>query len=276
MFPLEIDITKENIEQRMAKRSKRDILTGIKLFANHNGLRKNKFHLLIAPTGVGKSTFVRTVLIDFIENNPEMKVLLWLTEETREDFEDEFSFGINERVMSNLDNLSVISEQSMTIGESGDDVRKYVSEIVDHYDYDLIIMDNITTSKLYLGATPKEQEYSASWLKSLCKNDLALLGIAHTGGGVTENGSKLLDENDIRGNKTLPNLVEFLYILQPFFVGNRLYQFLITKKHRGQKIHSKYIGIKYDKETSTFKESAYVDFEELKRAFKQRNQLSDK
>jgi len=248
----------------------------MKLFTNHNGLRRNKMHLLIAPTGVGKSTFVRTMIIDFIEHNPEMKVLLWLTEETREDFEDEFSFGISEKVMNNSDNLKVISEQSMGMNESAADVYKYVNEIVDYYNYDLVIVDNLTTSKLYLGATPKEQERAAGWLKSLCKKDLALFVIAHAGGGVQENSNKLLDENDIRGNKTLPNLVEFLYILQPFYVGNRLFQFLITKKHRGQPIHSKYIGVKYDKESSTFKESAFVGFDELQKVFRLRNKLSEK
>ena len=74
----------------------------------------------------------------------------------------------------------------------------------------------------------------------------------------------------------MPNLAEFLYILQPFYVGNKLFQFLITKKHRGQPIHSKYIGVKYDKESSTFKESAFVDFDELKKVFKLRNQLNEK
>jgi len=276
MFPVEIDITKENISSRIGKRKIRQFLTGMKLFTNHNGLRRNKMHLLIAPTGVGKSTFVRTMIIDFIEHNPEMKVLLWLTEETREDFEDEFSFGISEKVMNNSDNLKIISEQSMGMNENSEDVYKYVNEIVDYYNYDLVIVDNLTTSKLYLGATPKEQEKAAGWLKSLCKKDLALFVIAHAGGAVQENSNKLLDENDIRGNKTLPNLVEFLYILQPFYVGNRLFQFLITKKHRGQPIHSKYIGVKYDKESSTFKESAFVGFDELQNVFRLRNKLSEK
>jgi len=276
MFPIEIDITKENINTRIGKRKIRQFPTAMKLFTNHNGLRRNKMHLLIAPTGVGKSTFVRTMIIDFIEHNPEMKVLLWLTEETREDFEDEFSFGISEKVMKNSSNLKVISEQSMDMTETAEDVYKQVNEIVDFYNYDLVIVDNLTTSKLYLGATPKEQEKAAGWLKSLCKKDLALFVIAHAGGAVQENSNKLLDENDIRGNKTLPNLVEFLYILQPFYVGNRLFQFLITKKHRGQPIHSKYIAVKYDRDTSTFKESAFVAFEELQKVFKLRNKLSDK
>ena len=276
MFPLEIDITKENRSERMAKRKTRQFPTNIKLFSNHNGLRRNKMHLLIAPTGVGKSTFVRTMIIDFIEHNPEMKVLLWLTEETKEDFEDEFAFGMSDKVAENSENLHVISEQSMGENETASDVYRSLNDVIEHFNYDLIIIDNLTTSKLYLGSSPKEQEHAAGWLKGLCKNDLALFVIAHSGGSVQENSSKLLDENDIRGNKTLPNLAEFLYILQPFYVGNRLFQFLITKKHRGQPIHSKYIGVKYDKETNTFKESAFVAFEELKKVFKLRNQLDGK
>lgn len=274
MFPLGVDVTKENRDEIMLRKKARHFPTHMKLLSNHNGLRRNKMHLLVAPTGVGKSTLVRTLLVDFLQNNPEMNVLLWLTEETRDDFVDEFSFALDDRTIEIASKrLKVISEQSMGMNETRNDVIKYVDEIVEHYDFDLIICDNITTSKLYLSATHTQQEQTASWLKNLCKNDLALFIIAHAGGSVQENTSKLLDENDIRGNKTLPNLAEFLYILQPMYVGNRLFQFLITKKHRGQQLHSKYIGVKYDKETSTFKESAFISFDEMKEIFKQRNRL---
>jgi KaiC/GvpD/RAD55 family RecA-like ATPase len=271
MHPSTINITKENIAETMAKKRVRHFMTKIKLFMNHNGLRRNKVHLLIAPTGVGKSTFVRTLTIDFIENNPDMKVLLWLTEETQEDFEDEFSYGLTDKVIEASENLHVVSEQSLGEDDTKEDVRKNIEEIIEYENYDLVILDNLTTSKLYTGVTATDQEKAALWLKGLCKRDLALFVIAHAGAGAYD--GKLIDETDIRGNKTLPNLVEFLYILQPFHLGNRLFQFLITKKHRGQPIHSKYIGIKYDKETNTFKESDYVDFNSLKEIFNKRNKL---
>ena len=276
MYPTTPDLTEENILEKSKLRKTRHFPTSVKLFSNHNGLRRNKIHTLIAPTGVGKSTFVRTMIIDFIEHNPDMKVLLWLTEETKEDFEEAFAAGVSKKVLDNMECLSVISEQSMDMTETDKDVYRYVDEIVDYYSYDLVILDNITTSKLYLGSKGEGQEYAAGWLKNLCKKDLALFVVAHAGGSVQENSSKLLDENDIRGNKSLPNLSEFLYILQPFYVGNRLFQFLVTKKHRNQDIGSKYIGVKYDKETGTFKESAFVTFENLKEIFKQRNKLDDK
>tara|TARA_R110002096_G_scaffold232683_2_gene422594 strand:- start:2734 stop:3561 length:828 start_codon:yes stop_codon:yes gene_type:complete len=273
MFPTSPDLSEENIAEKIALNKARQFPTAIKLFANHNGLRRNKIHTLIAPTGVGKSTFVRTMIIDFIEHNPEKKILLWLTEETKDDFDEAFVSGVSKKVLDNIECLKVISEQSLDMNETKEDVYRYLNEIVNYYDYDLVILDNITTSKLYIGGINQDQEFAAGWLKNLSKKDLALFVIAHAGGSVQENSSKLLDENDIRGNKTLPNLSEFLYILQPFYVGNRLFQFLVTKKHRNQEIGSKYIGVKYDKETKTFKDSAYVSFENLKEVFKQRNRL---
>jgi KaiC/GvpD/RAD55 family RecA-like ATPase len=246
----------------------------MKVFSNHNGLRRNKMHLFIAPTGVGKSTFTRTMVIDFIRNNPDKKVLVWLTEETKEDFEQEMSHGLP-LGLKYEDALHVISEQSLGEFDTAGTVKQAITEAMEYYKYDLIIYDNITTSKLYLSKSSDDQEAASAWLKMICKKDLALFIVAHTGGNISEDSSKLLDENDIRGNKTLPNMVEFLYILQPFYVKNTLFQFIVTKKSRGQQIHSKYIGVIYDPDTRTFNKDEFVPFEKLKEVFNKRNRLRD-
>tara|TARA_R110000787_G_scaffold269388_1_gene376191 strand:+ start:1458 stop:2285 length:828 start_codon:yes stop_codon:yes gene_type:complete len=273
MTPENADLSEDNAARLIQKNKNRDFLTNLNVFKNHNGLRLNCLHLLTAPTGVGKSTFVRTMVIDFIINNSDKKILLWLTEETKEDFEQAMAHGLP-RNFKYKDVLHVMSEQSLGVNETGEDVKRYVSEAVDYYKYDLVILDNVTTSKLYLESGGKNQEYAAAWLKSFCKNDLALFVIAHTGSGVANSSGKLIDENDIRGNKTLPNLVEFMYVLQPFYVGEKLYQVITLFKSRNQDKHGRFVGLTYLPETKTFRDE-FIPFDKMKEMFSMRNQLEN-
>jgi len=273
MIPTKIDMSDESISKKIQNNNARNFATNLKLFANHNGLRRNKMHLLIAPTGVGKSTFTRTMILDFVLNNPDMKMLLWLTEETVGDFEEEFAKCANS-VKVNYEKLDVVSEQDLHISEGTEAIKKYIKDSVEYNKYDVVIVDNITTSKMYLSANPSSQADIAGWLKMFCKRNLALFVIAHTGANVAD--GKLLDENDIRGSKAITTLTEFLYILQPFYVGSRLFQFFVTKKSRSQPVQSKYIGMKYNKDTSTFCNGAYVNFDDMKGIFKKRNRLNEK
>jgi len=273
MIPENANLSDENAERLRTKNTNRDFLTRLNIFKNHNGLRRGNMHLFTAPTGVGKSTFVRTAIIDFITNNPKKKILLWLTEETREDFEQAMAHGLPHNFKYE-DVLHVMSEQSLSVNDTYDDVKKYVEEAVEYYNYDLVILDNITTSKLYLSNGGKNQEHAAAWLKTFCKRNLALLVIAHTGSNVTNSSHKLIDENDVRGNKTLPNLVEFLYVLQPFYVGDRLLQVVTLFKSRNQEKHARYVGLTYMKETKTFSDQ-FIPFEEMKKIYQKRNQLND-
>jgi len=271
MEPRIISKDKKHHEEMRRRNIARDFATHLKVFSNHNGLRRNKMHLMIAPTGVGKSTFARTMIIDFLENNCESKILLWLTEETIQDFEQEFVFGLPEGL--NTENLTIISEQELLESEGPEEIKRDISELVDFYNFDLVVCDNITTSRLYTAKGIESENKAALWLKSLCKRNLALFIIAHTGAGVVENTNKLIDENDIRGSKMLTTLVEFLYVFQPMYVGGTLYQFINFKKHRGQPIASKYLQLIYNHETRIFRKQKYIEFEFLKSIFKTRNTL---
>ena len=274
MYPDDICFTEERRIELLTKNRQIDFRSNINVFLNHNGIRRGKMHLFIAPTGVGKSTFVRTMVVDFIKNNPKKKMLIWLTEESREDFMEEVAncLPAHEKIK---DIVQVITEQHLDEDSDSKKTKKDIEEIVSHFEYDLLVVDNITTSYLY-ETSPTEQGKVARWLKSLCKNDVAVFVIAHTGGQIQESSNKLLDENDIRGSKILCNLTEFLYILQPFFVGNALRQFVITKKHRGQELKSKYIKLEYNKDLRIFQEQNFVEFDVMKKIFQLRNKLSDK
>ena len=243
-----------------------DFRTNLAFLKCHKGIRKNKMHLLMAPTHGGKSTVVRTALVDLLKNNKTKKILIWLTEETIDEFKQEFSKTFPSHDI--LENVSILSEQN---GEpSADEIKRNIHDAIEMTGCDLIFIDNITTSKTYPSGKFSAQEETASWLKKLSKKTSIFI-IAHT--NTADFTNRFLNEQDIRGGKDIVNLCEFLYVLQPITVGNRLFQFINIKKNRGQPVKDKYFRLYYNSELSIFDRDMAVDFNEIKEVFKQRNQL---
>lgn len=268
MYASKLELDDEQIREYKLKSNTTFFESKLKFLKSHRGIRPNKMHLLIAPTHAGKSTMVRSIICDFIFKNKDKKILLILSEESREDFVTEFSNTVPAHDI--LGNIRILSEQDWS-DHDVDELEKGISEHINHYSIDLVIFDNITTSKIYNDRSVKEQSKVSIWLKNMCKQTTLFL-IAHSLGSDFNN--RLLDENDIRGSKTITNLTEFLYILQPVYVGDKLYQFINIKKHRGQEVKSKFYQLNYDKYLKAFSEDKPVDFEAMAYIFKKRNQLN--
>ena len=151
------------------------------------------------------------------------------------------------------------------------DIKKQIEEIIEHYNIDLVICDNITTSnELYQDVSVGTQSKTTTWFKKLTKITTVFV-IAHT--NTSDFNTRLLDENDVRGGKTISNISQFLYVLQPISVNESLFQFILIKKHRGQKVENKFFRLSYDKITMSFAKDYSVTFDELKDIFKLRNRL---
>lgn len=243
--------------------------TRLSFLKTHRGIRDKKMHILMSPTHGGKSTAVRSVLSDLLINNKTKKILIWLTEETIEEFKEEFCKTFPSH--SILDNVSILSEQD---GEpTHDEIKLNIYEAIEMTKCDLIFIDNITTSKIYPSGNFSLQEKTSSWLKKLSKK-VSLFIMAHS--NTSEFSNRFLNDQDIRGGKDIINLTEFLYILQPIMVGDKLFQFINIKKHRGQQVKSKYFRLYYNPVLSIFDKDMSVDFDQIKEVFKQRNKLADR
>ena len=79
--------------------------------------------------------------------------------------------------------------------------------------------------------------------------------------------------NDIRGCKSIINVVQYCYILQRFHINEFYFPTLRITKHRGQTVDEKMYYITYDKEKNLYIEDRHLDFEEMKDNFKRRNVL---
>jgi len=261
--------TKEEADMLTQRNQTVEYATKLGFLRSHKGLRSHKMHLLIAPTHGGKSTAVRSILFDLLINNKNKKILIWLTEETIDEFKEEFCKTFPSHDI--LDNAAILSEQD---GEpTPDEVKKNIREAIEMTGCDLIFIDNITTSKIYPNGNFSKQSETALWLKKLSKRT-TLFTVAHT--NTAEFSNRFLNDQDIRGGKDIVNLTEFLYILQPIRVGESLYQFINIGKHRGQHVKNKYFRLYYNDALSIFDRDMAVDFNQIKEVFKQRNKLADR
>ena len=243
--------------------------TSFDFLRTHNGWRPEKIHVILGATGAGKSTFVRSLLIDIEEfSKNQSKVGLWLTEETTDDFKREMAFSTYD-----LQNTFLFSEQDNSFS-SAKEWYLSLESFITQSNCEILFLDNITTSYGYMDRKVSEQALISKALKNLAqKYNIPIVLIAHTGADVGENYPRMITANNIRGSKTLVNLAEFFYILQVFNVENHRHLFLKIEKHRGYVVKSKLFKLLFHEKTKIFAKSEKKDFEEFKEIFKQRNIL---
>lgn len=233
----------------------------------HNGWRPGKMHLLLAPTNTGKSSWARSVIWDLMINNVNLNIGLYLSEESTEDFKREWS-KVN--LVGTGNNLDVLSEQDE------DQMNWLLFEMWARKGaFSALIIDNATTSSMYNNLTNQAQ---AAWVKKVKKLaqelNVPVIIIAHTDGKAGTKNS-LIEENHIRGDKTAPNLAEFLYVLQRFYVkgvdGKEVYYTTIRLlKHRGYECKNSLFRLVFNPPTATFQSDKLIPWEAFKNAFNNR------
>ena len=173
--------------------------------------------------------------------------------------------------------LVVHSELSFSKHFKDDQIKEkfeYFKNAINREDIDLIFYDNITTSCFYMDQGIDIQSYFIKQVKEVVGNvNKPLIFVAHTGADVTENSHRLISMNDIRGCKSIINVVQYCYILQRFHIGELYFPTLRITKHRGQTVDNKMYYIRFDKDKNLYVEDRYLEFEEMKDNFKRRNVL---
>lgn len=235
----------------------------------HNGFRRGSLHMVMGTTGGGKSTLVRTLIRDFLfkKDNSTFTLALALSEETVKDYRKQISYGVpSHDVLMNTVATSELENPQWS--------KKLFLDWVRTYSPDLLIIDNITTSKFYMDMQAKDQAKFAVELKSLTNEmNCATLIVAHTDALITDGIERLIHINDIRGSKGICNIVEFAYILQRFEIGTKFYPTIRTVKHRSQELIHNLYALQYDQKIRAFTGDTPLDFEKFKGIFSERNRL---
>ena len=248
----------------------------------HNGFRPGSMHLFLGVSHGGKSTLTRSMIWDSLRRCPkDKKVLVWLSEETEEDFLIEFLLAATHMEKEDLfcltDKLIIHSEMAWPEYFKRGEIQKkkdYMTETFLRDDIAIIFYDNLTTSEFYCDIHPSEQSTFVWQVKELIsRTQKPFVCVAHTASEISENTPRFISMTDIRGSKTITNLVQFFYILQRFSIEDSFYPTLRILKHRGQTVKDTMYFLNYDSNRNLYTKDKKIDFTAIKEAFRQRNVL---
>lgn len=270
---MKIEATSEEMEALRESSENVFFPSYYKFLSNHNGFRKKNIHVFLGTSHGGKSTLVRSLILDLCLSEKPKPVLLILSEESVIEFMSEFfRSGIDPDKFTTLYVISEIDEAE-NFG-SAQAFMKYVENYAIEKDIELLFFDNITTSICYMDRTPQEQAIVSIYFKKLAARlDLPVILIAHTGAQCTDNMNRLIEMNDIRGGKTLVNLAHFFYIMQNFHSGNIIASTIRICKHRGQDVVDKFYKLIYIPKARVYAKDERISFSDVKEIFKNRNKL---
>ena len=272
----------EEVFELLKEREKVSWFSDYKFLSEHKGHRPGALHLYLGVAHGGKSTLMRSLIIDALKRcDKDKKVLVWLSEETENDFLIEFSMALKtmakEDARTLLRKLLIHSEMNYSKLIKKNDLKTkyaYFRETIHNSDINLIFFDNLTTSEFYMDRSIDDQSYFIKSLKEeVAEAKKPFIMVAHTGADMTENSHRLINMNDIRGCKSVINLVQFCYILQRFQLNDFYYPTLRITKHRGQTVENKMFNLQFDKEKNLYVKDYSINFLELKDNFKKRNVL---
>ncbi len=257
------DIAEENAHEY--------IKSGFEFIRAHNGLRPGCVHLFLGTSGSGKSTVVRKIILDSAD---EHTILVWQSEETREDFVTSLVKSYPKPEVAR--NIKIVSEFGLgeDVVQSPQAVFQKYAETVKALNPRAVFFDNITTSRMYMGLRPNEQDAMAWKIKELHEStDIPVLIIAHTRADVTDSAARLIEDTDIRGSKSIANLAPYLYIFQRFEIDDHVFPTIRVRKSRKHQVANKLFRLIYSKEKNAYVKDLELPFKEFKEAFSKRNRL---
>ena len=245
--------------------------TDLPFLRNHNGWRKGNLHIFLGKTGGGKSTLMRTLLVDaLLANQMKLNVGLILSEEKRLSFFSEFNYS--GELTPLISRLKVVSEvDHHSIKNDKREWDKLFKRMVDS-GCDIIFYDNPTTSPTYSDNIDKQTTRAGEYKQLAIDHNVPLVLFTHTA-SVNENFGQLISEDNLRGSKALANQAEFFYVLQTINEGDVRHTFLRIIKHRGQDVKEFFYSLGYNSKVRAYGRVAQIKFSEMLNVFKRRNKL---
>jgi RecA-family ATPase len=239
----------------------------------HRGFRPGKLHVFLGATSSGKSTLIRTIIYHLVDKLQEGKtILIWLSEEARVDFVRQLK-SIGDLPKENLKRIKIVSEvDSRPRMETHlETLERFKMAVLGK---DMVIIDNITTGRLYDQEKPQRQSEVAQMIKEIAvEKNIPVILMAHPTKAKGMSRRRMLQEEDIRGSKTLLNLAEFFYVIQQLKSKKNILSTLRIVKSRGIATEHKLYNFKHDKERDTYVSDEKSDYDEFKSWFEKSEQF---
>lgn len=252
--------------------------TSFNCLKDHNGWRNGELHTLISPTGSGKSTFVRSAVIENLIAGK--KVFIYLSEEES----DKYNYGIFEFFL-----LKIAKERNLAPGdpellecvngimknlfyESAFEGKKfdavpplidYIKKCIADEDINIIYIDNFTAS--FMGNGPVgAQGIAVMLLKGLAIDfNCPVVLIVHTQKDFDQY-RQIMSSSNVRGNASTANVGSYNYCITTFWRGEKARSFILVDKARYHgKVQKRYYELVYNQSARIFsgdKESSIKEY----------------
>lgn len=262
-------LSQDQVDQMKNELLKNDFKSKLNCFNCHNGLRMGELHVIVGPKGGGKSTFIKTILLDLIVSRK--KTFLFLSEEEVEKYVLNIH-GVLLKATGDIDKTNELMsclhiESQLNMASELFNPEKFFKRL-EHlfYEqvYDCFILDNFTTSFLATTGKIENEAKIASKLKKLASDFvIPVLAVYHTAKTARIN-EKLLDSDDVRGNATIVNIGSYNYLVSTFFKESPVRAFVTVDKARYHpKANKKVFEMNYDSELGIFTGDMASSFETM-------------
>jgi hypothetical protein len=241
----------------------------------HYGIRRGCYSIYMGTTSGGKSSLMKPIGVQ-ASTTPGVRVLFWLSEELKA----KYAKGMNSyctQVGADLSKIGFFEESSINpaLIKTHREFLNYFKEVVCSFGADIVIIDNLTTSRFY---GPRTNLYSqgetVQFLKEFSQDaDIALVGVIHTASGVSDNMGRLFTTEDVKGLRSISLEASYFYALQKFTKNGEIFPFLRTLKYRDHDTAAGTYLLKYDPTISVYVGDVKVDFEKVKQIFKESDRL---
>lgn len=264
---------KDNIfiaKERVKESAQILVETDVSFLKTHNGLRPGQIHLFLGLSGGGKSTIFKTLMLDCWKQKKSFeRPSVWYSEESESDFSTALAkMPIGESVFQDK-SLQFFSEIDHDLSKK--QLFMKLKEMCENSS--ILFFDNLTTSKMYSGTYEQNDNFIMALKKLIVEKNIPLVMFAHTDAKAKEGAKALIQQNDIRGQKTIVNHAQFIYILQQFHIGNDIKSTLRLVKHRAQEPDHKLYLLNYNPKTGVYDDVRKLYFTEFRSYFEQRNKL---
>lgn len=233
----------------------------------HHGIRPSRVSYLLGTTGTGKTTLFKSVISD---STKEHEAAVISTEENALRYLPEIEkLGVK----GCLKNVKFVFEKSISEEITGnqDSYLSWIENMIVSSGVKIVFFDNLTTSAIYSGGV-RGQERAVSKISEMAQRlEVAFFIALHTRKDITDNMSRMITGEDVRGSAKSFIEADFFYVFQRWAIGEKFFPFIQTVKHRGySKLNKSHLLLFHN--GAYIKDSA-VDFKEINKTFLLRNQL---
>lgn len=271
---IDFSLNYSDIELALEEKERQYFFSTFEHLNVHHGFRKGCYSIVMGSTGSGKSSLMKMYALN--ASSTPSNVLLWLSEEAKAKYAMSM-IKYCDVTGTDISRIKFFEESKVPqkYKKNMDNFHEYFKYIVRLTGAEIVLVDNITSSRFYGPQTSlNEQGKTVQFFKDFSKEyNIALVAAMHTASNVSDNMGRLFTTEDVRGNRSISIEASYFYALQKFTKDSDIYTFVRNLKHRDHDEAQGMFILKYDKDYSLYTGDRKVNFAEIKSLFESSDRL---